>query len=166
MSSEAPPSLMAMAGGPPAKLTCRSRSRIIDRSRVVPVLSTLMDPDVGRHRTVSLRGLLVACQLNALARHHRCDLVEVARIIHAFTDDHRRLWALSSTIRLRPTTGSIVCSTCSAIYMTPATRSTATDRRQVAGQSARGGRRPKRVPDFEFGGRGWHRCRDVGHPVW
>lgn len=63
-------------------------ARIVDRSGVVPVLSPLMDAEVGRHRTVSVRGLLVACQLNALARH-RAHLVEVARIINAFTDDQR-----------------------------------------------------------------------------
>ncbi len=44
---------------------------------------------MGRHRTISVRGLLVACQLNALARHHRAHLVEVARIINALTDEQR-----------------------------------------------------------------------------
>jgi hypothetical protein len=63
--------------------------RVVDRSGVVPALSSLLDAAVGRHRTISVRGLLVACQLNALARHHRAHLVEVARIINAMTDAQR-----------------------------------------------------------------------------
>lgn len=63
--------------------------RIVDRAGVVPALSDLLDAEVGRHRTISVRGLLVACQLNALARHHRAHLVEVARIINVLTDDQR-----------------------------------------------------------------------------
>jgi hypothetical protein len=63
--------------------------RLIDRAGVVPVLAPFMDAEVGRHRTICVRGLLVACQLNALARHHRAHLVEVARIINALTDDQR-----------------------------------------------------------------------------
>ena len=64
-------------------------SRLVDRSGVAPVLSPLVDAEVGGHRTISVRGLLVACQLNALARHHQAHLVEVARIINALTDDQR-----------------------------------------------------------------------------
>lgn len=63
--------------------------RLVDRAGVVPLLTPSMDAEVGRHRTISVRGLLVASQLNALARHHRAHLVEVARIINAFTDDQR-----------------------------------------------------------------------------
>ncbi len=63
--------------------------RVVDRAGVVPVLTPLIDAEVGRHRTISVRGLLVACQLNALARHHRAHLVEVARTINAMTDEHR-----------------------------------------------------------------------------
>ena len=62
---------------------------IVDRSGVVPVLAPHMDAEVGRHRTISLRGLLVSCQLNALARHHRAHLIGVARVINALTDDQR-----------------------------------------------------------------------------
>ena len=65
--------------------------RVVDRAGVVPVLSPLLDAEVGRHRTISVRGLLVACQLNALARHHRAHLVEVARIINALSHDQRAL---------------------------------------------------------------------------
>lgn len=57
--------------------------RIVDRASVIDVLSPLMDAEVGRHRTISVRGLLVACQLNAMARHHRAHVVEVARIVNA-----------------------------------------------------------------------------------
>jgi hypothetical protein len=62
---------------------------IVDRSGVAPVLEPHFDAEVGRHRTISLRGLLVACQLNALARHHRAHLIEVARVINALTHEQR-----------------------------------------------------------------------------
>ena len=55
----------------------------------MPVLTPLCDVEVGRRRTISVRGLLVACQLNALARHHRAHLAEVARTISAMTDEQR-----------------------------------------------------------------------------
>ena len=68
--------------------------RIIDKAGVVPVLATLLDAEEGRHRTISVRGLLVACQLNAMARHHRAHVIEVARIINAFTDEQRDVLAI------------------------------------------------------------------------
>jgi hypothetical protein len=45
--------------------------------------------ETGRHRVLGLKALLVACQLNALARHHKGHLIEVARVINALTDDQR-----------------------------------------------------------------------------
>src|ERR1019366_1501959 len=63
--------------------------RVVDRSGAVPVLASFLDSEVGRHRTISFRALLVACQLNALARHHKGHLVEVARVINAMSDDQR-----------------------------------------------------------------------------
>lgn len=62
---------------------------IVDRAGVVPVLEPYFVAEVGRHRTISLRGLLVACQLNALVRHHKAHLIEVARVINAMTDEQR-----------------------------------------------------------------------------
>jgi len=62
---------------------------IVHRSGVVAVLAPHFDAEVGRHRTISLRGLLVACQLNALARHHKAHLIEVARVINALSDEQR-----------------------------------------------------------------------------
>jgi hypothetical protein len=56
---------------------------------VVPVLAGMLDAEVGRHRTLTVRGLLVACQLNAMGRHHRAHLIEVARLINALTDVQR-----------------------------------------------------------------------------
>src|ERR1019366_2664829 len=63
--------------------------RVVDRSGAVPVLTSLVDSEVGRHRTISVRAILVACQPNALARHHKAHLVEVARVINAMNDDQR-----------------------------------------------------------------------------
>jgi hypothetical protein len=79
----------AAGGRPTANTDLQIACRVVDRSGVVPALSELLDAEVGRHRTISVRGLLVALQLNALARHHRAHLVEVARIINAMTDDQR-----------------------------------------------------------------------------
>ena len=44
---------------------------------------------IGRPRHLSLLGLLVACQLNALRRHHQAHLVEVARTLNAMTEAQR-----------------------------------------------------------------------------
>jgi hypothetical protein len=46
--------------------------------------------ELGRHRIIKLKAFLVVCQLNALARHHRGHLIEIARVINALTDDQRR----------------------------------------------------------------------------
>jgi hypothetical protein len=63
--------------------------RLIERSGVVDVLEPFIDAEVGRPRHLSLLGLLVACQLNALARHHQGHLVQVARTLNALTDQQR-----------------------------------------------------------------------------
>ena len=49
-----------------------------------------MDSEVGRHRRLSLEGLLVAFQINALQRDHQAHLVEAARILNGLDKDHRR----------------------------------------------------------------------------
>ncbi len=93
-------------GGRPATLAeLRSACDVVDRSGVVAVLAPLVDAAVGRHRTISVRGLLVACQLNALARHHRAHLVEVARVVNALTDRQREMLGISKHDRPRPMTG-------------------------------------------------------------
>jgi hypothetical protein len=87
VSQRAP--IAADGGRPTAGTDLQVACRVVDKAAVVPVLEPLVGSDVGRHRTVSLRGLLVACQLNALARHHKAHLVEVARVINAMSDDQR-----------------------------------------------------------------------------
>ena len=62
---------------------------IINRSGVLDALEPLFVTEVGRHRVIKLKAFLVACQLNALARHHRAHLIEIARIINAMTDEQR-----------------------------------------------------------------------------
>lgn len=76
-------------GRPTANTDLQIAARVVDRAGVVPVLAQLIDAEVGRHRTISVTGLLVACQLNALARHHKGHIVEVARVINAMTDEQR-----------------------------------------------------------------------------
>ena len=62
---------------------------IVRRSGVVAVLSKRLDSSVGRPRALSLEGLLVAAQLNALSRHHQAHLAEVARTLNAMTESQR-----------------------------------------------------------------------------
>ena len=64
--------------------------QVIIRSGVVEALNPHVDSGIGRPRRLSLLGLLVACQLNALGRHHQAHLVEVARILNAMTEAQRR----------------------------------------------------------------------------
>ena len=81
--------LDASGGRPTTAHELQLACGIVDRSGVVPVLEPYFTADVGRHRLISLRGLLVACQLNALARHHKAHLIEVARVVNAMTDEQR-----------------------------------------------------------------------------
>ena len=83
------PPLDASGGRPTTAHDLQLASGIVDRSGVVPVLEPEFDSQVGRHRTISLRGLLISCQLNALVRHHKAHLIEIARIINAMTDEQR-----------------------------------------------------------------------------
>lgn len=53
-------------------------------------LAPAIDTELGRPRHLSLRGFLVACQLNALHRHHEAHLVEVARTLNALTESQLR----------------------------------------------------------------------------
>src|SRR5207253_6591486 len=52
-------------------------------------LASQLDAEVGRPRTLSLLGFFVAAQINALHRHHRAHLVEIARILNALTVKQR-----------------------------------------------------------------------------
>jgi hypothetical protein len=63
--------------------------QLVDRSGIVDALGTFIDAEVGRPRHLSLLGFLVACQLNALSRHHQGHLVEVARTLNVLTDKQR-----------------------------------------------------------------------------
>ena len=83
------PPLDSSGGRPTTAHELQLACGIVDRAGVVPVLEPFFVAEVGRHRTISLRGLLVACQLNALVRHHKAHLIEVARVINAMTDEQR-----------------------------------------------------------------------------
>jgi hypothetical protein len=63
--------------------------QLVARSGIVAALTPAIDADVGRPRHLSLEGLLVGFQLNALRRHHNGHLVEVARVLNALTDEQR-----------------------------------------------------------------------------
>ena len=86
------PPLDHTGGRPTTAHDLQLASGIIDRSGVVPVLGPLLDAALGRHRTLTVRGALIACQVNALARHHQGHLIEVARVINAMTyEQHHSL---------------------------------------------------------------------------
>jgi hypothetical protein len=70
--------------------------QLVQKSGIVAVLSPFLDADVGRPRHLSLEGLLVAIQLNALHRHHQAHLVEAARVLNALTDDQRASLGITS----------------------------------------------------------------------
>ena len=80
---------------PPLDLTGRACSsdefhiarQIVARSGVVAALAPYMDSEVGRHRRLSLEGLLVALQINALQRDHQAHLIEAARILNGLDED-------------------------------------------------------------------------------
>jgi hypothetical protein len=48
-----------------------------------------VDHSVGRPRSLSVEGLLVAMQVNGLRRHHQATLAEVAWVLDSFTDHQR-----------------------------------------------------------------------------
>ena len=78
-------------GGRPTTAAELSVARqIVDRAGLVDLLAPHLDSEVGRPRTLSLLGFLVAGQLNALHRHHQGHLVEIVRVLNALTDDQRR----------------------------------------------------------------------------
>jgi len=62
---------------------------LIRRSGLLEALSAKLDSPTGRPRALSLEGLLVAAQLNALRPHHQAHLVEIARTLNAMSEDQR-----------------------------------------------------------------------------
>jgi len=83
------PPLDHTGGRPTTAHDLQLASGIIDRSGVVDVLAPLLDAELGRHRTMTVRGALIACQVNALSRHQQAHLIDVARVINAMTDEQR-----------------------------------------------------------------------------
>ena len=60
---------------------------IVRRSRLVKDLSPHLDALTGRRRHLSVQGLLVALQLNALQRRHQAHLINAARMLNSLTCD-------------------------------------------------------------------------------
>jgi hypothetical protein len=63
--------------------------QVINKSRLVPALEPHVGSEVGRPRHLSLEGLLVAMQVNALRRHHRAHIIQAARTLNAMTPEQR-----------------------------------------------------------------------------
>jgi hypothetical protein len=76
-------------GRPTSDAELQIVQRLIRRSGIVDVLGLALHAEVGRPRELTLEGLLVALQLNALHRHHRAHLVAAARVLNALTDEQR-----------------------------------------------------------------------------
>jgi len=84
------PPLDTSGGRPTSGAELNVARQLIERSGICEVLGPMVDADVGRPRSLSLLGLLVACQVNALRRHHQAHLVEVARVLNAFSEAQRQ----------------------------------------------------------------------------
>src|SRR5579863_4468011 len=79
-------------GGRPTSTEELSLARaLIHRSGVLDVLAPYLDAELGRPRRLSLEGLLVALQLNALQRRHDAHLVQAARLLNALSHDQLSL---------------------------------------------------------------------------
>lgn len=83
------PPLDTNGGRPTSGAELSIARQLVEKSGVLPVLSPHIDAPTGRTRHLSLVGLLVAFQLNALQRHHKAHLVEAARVLNAFTPQQR-----------------------------------------------------------------------------
>lgn len=69
------------------KTDLQAAGQLIDKSGVLPVVSPILESGVGRPRALTLRGFLVAAQVNALHRHHQGHLVDIARVLNAMTPE-------------------------------------------------------------------------------
>ncbi len=85
------PPLDTSGGRPTSGAELNLARQLIERSGVVEVLEPVLKSEVGRPRHLSL----VACQLNALQRHHQAHLVEVARILNALSDEQRTMLGIT-----------------------------------------------------------------------
>ncbi len=74
-------------GRPPTAEEFDAARGIVARSGVLGVLRERLDAEVGRPRSLSVEGLLVASTLNALRRHHQAHLAEIARTLNALRPD-------------------------------------------------------------------------------
>jgi hypothetical protein len=83
------PPLDTSGGRPTSNAELQIAQRLIARSGIVEVLGPALLAEVGRPRELTLEGLLVALQLNALHQHHRAHLVAAARVLNALTDEQR-----------------------------------------------------------------------------
>ena len=90
------PPLDQVGGRTPSGAEVSVARQLVERSGIVDALGPSIDADVGRPRHLSLLGFLVACQLNAINRHHQGHLVEVARTLNAITDSQRQSLGVTS----------------------------------------------------------------------
>jgi hypothetical protein len=76
-------------GRPPTTAEFATARRIVTSSGVLPVLQGRVDHVLGRRRSLSVEGLLVAMQINGLRRHHQATVAEFARVLNSFSHRQR-----------------------------------------------------------------------------
>lgn len=84
------------SGGSPTTAEELALARwLVSDSGLLEVLRTRLDSEVGRPRSLSVEGLLVAMMVNGLRRHHLGTLVEVARVLNSFSAEQRLLLGIA-----------------------------------------------------------------------
>jgi hypothetical protein len=70
---------------PPTTAEFSTARRVVKSSGILPALQGRLDHILGRRRSLSIEGLLVAMQINGLRRHHQATVAEFARALNSFT---------------------------------------------------------------------------------
>ena len=63
--------------------------QLVMKSGIIEVLAPHLVAEVGRPRQLTFESFFVAMQINALKRHHKAHLVEIARVMNVLTDEQR-----------------------------------------------------------------------------
>src|SRR3989442_24520 len=84
-----PPPATGDPGAPPTSSEFTHALRIVDVSGVLPVVKRALDRPTGRPRTLTVRGMFVAMQVNGLRQHHAAHLVQIAQVLSSMTSEQR-----------------------------------------------------------------------------
>lgn len=150
-------------GRPTSEAELNIARQVIIRSGVADALCPLIDSGIGRPRHLSLLGLLVACQLNALGRHHQAHLVEVARTLNAMTEAQRCSLEISDwdPDEAYHRVERLFVRLCEVLGSGDEGLNEEWFANQFGSSSD-----SAQIPGQRYGGRRWHRCRDLGCASW